>query len=498
MRPDFRLQFLMLLVAAALPGVYFLLEGDVQMVAIAAAVLACVGCCAALRRRSLLWRCAAGTLAFAASWEALLILTGSPERATAHTTLLHYGAGTAYVVGLLWCIWLVDRAGRSYEARRRAAGQLNSLDGSRGVVAVQRRSIWNPLDAAAWFYGRRSPKLNQSMVLLTAYSLLFVLASVASGYIHRQAESAELPAGGGGGGAGGPAQKMAVAQTVRLKKVVKKKFVINPFSAISFTPPPIDDVKLQLEQQTDHLYSAGSGQGGAGGGRGKGFGYGDGEGSGFGNGTGTGRVRFIRLQYDGGDWDQDFGVGADLNMLIEYGVRTGQKVNDRTESRTVSQLVAFQTDKSPPLVYLTGQRNINLSKADIKNLRTYLLDKHGMLFGDNGGSRHFHNQFFAMMRQVLPECEPVRVPLDDEIHRVPFPLPFLPYVAPHGGKDAWGWKVDGRWVCYYHPGDIGDAWSDGHSGVPRDVWDACYRLGANVIFYAHVEYAKWVMSRPKH
>ena len=36
-------------------------------------------------------------------------------------------------------------------------------------------------------------------------------------------------------------------------------------------------------------------------------------------------------------------------------------------------------------------------------IREYLLDKHGMLFGDNGGSPHFHRQFLAMMNQVLPE-----------------------------------------------------------------------------------------------
>ncbi|HVC96187.1 MAG TPA: DUF4159 domain-containing protein, partial [Pirellulales bacterium] len=214
-------------------------------------------------------------------------------------------------------------------------------------------------------------------------------------------------------------------------------------------------------------------------------------------GTGRGKVRFIRLEYAGGDWDQDFGVGADLNMLIEYGVRTSHAVAERTESRTVSELGNFATGKSPPLVYLTGQRNITLSKSEAKTLREYLLEKQGMIFGDNGGSYHFHNQFFAMVRQVLPDVDPVRVPLDDVIHHVPFAIPFLPYVAPHGGKDAWGWKVDGRWVCYYHPGDIGDAWTDDHSGVKPEIWEACYQLGTNVIFYAHAEYNKWLEARQK-
>ncbi len=126
------------------------------------------------------------------------------------------------------------------------------------------------------------------------------------------------------------------------------------------------------------------------------------------------------------------------------------------------QLGRAAADAAPPFVYMTGQKDISVSKQEVRILRDYLMEKHGMIFGDNGGSSHFHNQFFQMMRQVLPSVEPVRVALDDPIHMRPYRIPFLPYVAPHGGRDAWGWKVDGRWVCYYHPGDIGDAWSDEH------------------------------------
>ena len=161
----------------------------------------------------------------------------------------------------------------------------------------------------------------------------------------------------------------------------------------------------------------------------------------------------------------------------------------------MAQLSAFEGEKAPPFVYLTGQKNIDLSNDEIKVLREYLIDKHGMIFGDNGGSAHFHNQFLSMMRRVLPQVDPVQVPLDDVIHRIPYPIPYLPYVAPHGGTNALGWKVDGRWVCYYHPGDIGDAWTDDHSGVPREIWESCYRLGTNVINYAYVEHSKWRDSR---
>jgi hypothetical protein len=239
-------------------------------------------------------------------------------------------------------------------------------------------------------------------------------------------------------------------------------------------------VKLNLSEITKHAYKVG---------------YGEGAGAGFAGGTKRGKVRFIRLEYTGGDWNQDFGIGADLNMLLEYGIRTRHKVAERTESRTVSQLKNFPKGKSPPMVYMTGQKNISLSKSEVKILREYLLEKHGMIFGDNGGSSRFHSQFVAMMNRVLPNTRYVTVPLDDVIHSRPYKIPFLPYVAPHGGKNALGWKVDGRWVCYYHPGDIGDAWSDGHAGVDPVIYEACYQLGSNVIFYAHSEYAKWLQAQ---
>ena len=74
-------------------------------------------------------------------------------------------------------------------------------------------------------------------------------------------------------------------------------------------------------------------------------------------------------------------------------------------------------------------------------------------------------------------------------------MPFLPIVSPHGGTVMYGWKVDGRWLALYHPGDLMDAWADGHAGVKEEVWKACYLLGANIMFYAALEKHKWNESR---
>ena len=115
-----------------------------------------------------------------------------------------------------------------------------------------------------------------------------------------------------------------------------------------------------------------------------------------------------------------------------------------------------------------------------------------MLFADNGGSSGWHTQFFNLMRQVLPRTDPRRVPLDHPVHDG---MDSLPIVAPHGGNKAYMWVVENRIVAYYHPGDIGDAWADGHAGVPRPVWEACYRLGGNIILYANSEYSKWLQAQ---
>ena len=43
-------------------------------------------------------------------------------------------------------------------------------------------------------------------------------------------------------------------------------------------------------------------------------------------------------------------------------------------------------------------------------------------------------------------------------------------------------------MVYYHPGDVKDAWKDGHSGASEQVADQAYKLGVNVIYYAFNQY----------
>lgn len=499
-------------------------------------------------RRSDLLLSLTGSLIYPFWWHALLMTTVLLEQkwefwSTVRARTAQLGTAALFIIGLAWMVWLLERGSTWYATRH---GRMDDSDAdlprdpdetphelraARLPEPIEPHPAWHPLNLQAWYFnfslmdwllftavvvlltaaaflspsrlaliplalgavlllpaavrvvrllrrpevrqeGRPRRKLNQSLSGLMGYSLSFMLAYIVMTQVGGCSEVFELPAGGG--------EQKQIAQKVKIQKVIRRKFVINPFSAIRFKIPPIDEVKLQLTEITEHAYTVG---------------YGQGTGAGYAGGTKAGKVRFIRLEYAGGDWDQDFGVGADLNMLVEYGIRTNQTVAERTESRRITDLRNFDIGKAPAFVFMTGQKNIVLSSREVKILQEYLLEKHGMIFCDNGGSRQFHNQFIAMMNRVLPTVRPVAIPLDDVIHRIPFPIPFLPFVAPHGGHEALGWKVDGRWVVYYHPGDINDAWTDDHSGVKPEIWEACYRLGANVMQYANAEYSKWLQAR---
>ena len=414
-----------------------------------------------------LHRCFVATLAFFPLWQAALLLSrhflgGEFVRATSIT-----GSTIAFFVGLGWAVWWVEQRSRGTESNR-----LRSAFSFIDKPVPSEGTQWNPLELDAVYYTRKHPRLEQSMGTLITYCTLFFSIVWLLTQLSGCREIYEMPKGGG--------KPVKIQQIVKIQKVIRKKFVINPYSSVKWNPPPIDDVKLQLLEVTKHEYKVG---------------YGEGTAAGFATGTARGKVRLIRLEYDGGDWDQDLSANADLNLLIEYGIRTGQAVNDRTESRRIAQLRNFPPRKSPPYVYITGQKEIIVSDGDVDTLREYLINNHGMLFADNGGSGGWHEQFFNLMRRVLPNIKPVPVPLDHAIHRVPYEIPFMPYVAPHGGRDAWGWVVNSRLVAYYHPGDIGDAWADGHAGVKRDIWEHSYQLGVNVIFYAHAQYHQWLDSQ---
>ncbi|MFW5856284.1 MAG: DUF4159 domain-containing protein [Planctomycetota bacterium] len=282
--------------------------------------------------------------------------------------------------------------------------------------------------------------------------------------------------------------KPQVVQVKRIKK--KKKYLFDMESPIIFRVPDLDDSEIleEMEDMTEHQYVASTlqslGQGGPGDG-------------GWPGGMENARVRFLRLEYGGGDWDQDMGKDADYNVLKQFHRLTGFQIAPETESIGIMRLRRFPEHRAPPFVYITGSNGIRASREEIRTLRWYCLEEGGMIFADNGGGG-FNRSFRSLMRQVFPKKTFVDIANDDILFRQPYIFPNgAPRLWHHSGDRALGIKHEGRWVVFYHQGDIGDAWKTGHSGISESEAMQSYKLAVNIIHYAFTQYLQRHFAKGK-
>ena len=306
---------------------------------------------------------------------------------------------------------------------------------------------------------------------------LFVFALVAPFIIHGcGTEGYDIPGGDG---------EVAVEQ-VKVKpkpKKKQKKLMVDPWSPYILERINIDDAKVldELQEQTQDTYQADRTK------KGK-LGKGKGGRGGWPKGMEGAKVRFIRLEYGGGNWDQEMGKSGDYNLLIRFNQLTGLPVAAETEHRKIERLAHFAKKKAPPFVFMTGSGNINISASEAKILRNYCEVEGGMLFIDCGGG-HFGRSVRNMLAKVFPGKSLVDIPNDDPIYQAPYIFPDgAPRFWHHDGNRALAIRHEGRIVAFYHPGDVKDAWKDGHSGVTPEVADQAYKLGVNVIYYAFNQY----------
>ena len=322
---------------------------------------------------------------------------------------------------------------------------------------------------------------------------------------YRVPKGSGTPTGGGSPQGTGIAQQLMQVKIVKAQKKKKRKLLVNPHSSISFNLPGMDDagVDKTIEQAAQVEYHADTarvlatgvvgknGPKGVGGrGTGGGLGAGGGTTGGWPDGMDNALVRFIRLEYDGHAWDTGMGAQdrSDINFLQEFHKATGFKVAAQGESHPIGSLRKYPKGFAPPFVFMTGDGGINVAAPDMQALRDYLLEG-GLLFV-NCASPQFDRSFRAFIQQVLPGNPLLVISDDDPIFQVPYAFPNgAPPLWHHGGFRALGIKSNGRWVVFYHPGDILDAWATGHAGItdPNLVTES-YDLGVNVIYYAFTHY----------
>ncbi len=276
-------------------------------------------------------------------------------------------------------------------------------------------------------------------------------------------------------GSGKP-KAMIRQMKVHVKKIQRKRILVNPNSPIVFDVPPIDRTPLNLRKVTENVYKVGQG---------------DGAGpAGYAAGREGVRFRFVRVRYDGGNWDHNLRNGADENITREFGKRVRMPVSTIPLDATLAELGRYVKGRAPPVVFFCGSYPFRYSKRDVRAVRDYLVENHGMIFADNGGNR-FHGVFIGFMKTILPEVAPVLIPDDDPIYQAPYPLNGCPPLWAHSGTRALGWKKNGRWVVFYHQGSISDAWKDTHGGTSAESAEQAYQLGVNILAQAMADYSEW-------
>lgn len=282
-------------------------------------------------------------------------------------------------------------------------------------------------------------------------------------------------------GSGNPVVNLV--KIVKPKKKKKQTLTLRPNSAIIFEIPDLDDTEVDqmMEEMTQATYQA---RVNAKAGK---MGKGGGDKGGWPEGMENYKIRFIRLDHGGAGWDDGMNqTGADVNFLRAFAQSTGfNKIASKGESHSIRLLDKYPDDGFPPFVYLTGNGNMGrTSSRDEKILREYCL-KGGMLIAD-AGSASFDRSFKQFIRRVFPDKPLLDIADDDMIYQLPYGFPNgAPAFWAHGGRRALGIKHEGRWVVFYHPGDMNDAWkSPGYSDVTPEMREAAMNLGINLVYYS--------------
>jgi hypothetical protein len=266
---------------------------------------------------------------------------------------------------------------------------------------------------------------------------------------------------------------------VEVKKVQRKKVLVNPNSPIVVEVPPLELTPLNLKEVTANEYKIGQGEGSGP--------------AGYAAGRDGAKFSLVRVRYEGGNWDFNLRNGADENLTKEFGRRAKMPISTLPKDSTFLELGNYVRGKAPPIVLMCGSYNFRFDARDTKAVRQYLLENHGVILADNGGNQ-FHAAFLRFMQQVLPEVSAVQVPDDDPLYRAPYPLPGCPPLWAHSGTRAMGWKKDGRWVVYYHQGSLSDAWKDTHGGTSAESAEMAYQLGVNILAQSMSAYSEWKLT----
>lgn len=228
---------------------------------------------------------------------------------------------------------------------------------------------------------------------------------------------------------------------------------------------------------------------------------------------------FVRIMYNtrsgyGGKWATDY-PDADLNFSFRLQQLTALKVNPDPIVMELSDPRLFDY----PFIYFSEPggyggnwgTGLNFSDDEIEAFRKYLANGGFAMFDDFWGEDEWQ-EFYREIKRVLPDREPVDIPLEHPIFHIVYDLkerPQIPAIngalqgrgAGPGGTNITWERWDAQEVHYRgifddkgrlmvmicHNTDLGDGWErEGeHEWYFREFSEKkAYPLGINIIFYA--------------
>jgi hypothetical protein len=200
----------------------------------------------------------------------------------------------------------------------------------------------------------------------------------------------------------------------------------------------------------------------------------------------------------GGKWSTDY-PDSDLN----FSYRLHQLTALETDPNGVIVELTDEAIFDYPWLYMIEPGHISLTDAEAAGLKKYLLNGGFLMVDDFWGSEEWDN-FYAQMKRIFPDKEPVELPLEHEIFHCVYDLSKKPQVP---SIHAWlsGYTSErgydsqephykalyddkGRMMAIIcHNTDLGDGWErEGESPEyfkeMAEKWS--YPLGINIVTYA--------------
>jgi hypothetical protein len=211
---------------------------------------------------------------------------------------------------------------------------------------------------------------------------------------------------------------------------------------------------------------------------------------------------FARVKYSsyGGGWrkwETDF-PDSDLNFSYRLQELTALETDPYGKIVELSDERLFDY----PFIYMIEPGQMELTEEEVLGLRKYLLNGGFMMVDDFWGEDEWYN-FAQEMKRVLPDKEPVDLPLEHEIFHIVYDLkekPQVPsihawmrgyvserYDAPYANYRAIHDDKGRIMVMICHNTDLGDGWErEGESPEyfreMSEKWS--YPLGINIVTYA--------------